>query len=64
LVVAMQFDPFGPDDGKHEPFVRCTAKPAYRAFCTELQTPAARLDKPVLLIHGGTSGVRLLAPLS
>ncbi|MDD4913423.1 MAG: hypothetical protein PHW13_00120 [Methylococcales bacterium] len=62
LVVATQADVFGAPDGADDAFSRCLKKPAYRNFCLHLQSLAASLDKPVLLIHGDTNAYCLDQP--
>lgn len=62
LVIAMQYDLFGADDDQHDPLARCLAKPAYQELCTELQSLAASLAKPVLLVHGDTNAYCLDQP--
>jgi hypothetical protein len=64
LVIATQADPFGPPDGKNDAMTRCLNRPAYSYFCSHLQTLAATLDKPVLLIHGDTNAYCLDQPFS
>jgi hypothetical protein len=64
VVVAMQLDPFGAPDGKVDALSRCLDKPAYREFCSHLQNLAAKLGKPVLLIHGDTNAYCLDQPFS
>ncbi|WP_353930895.1 hypothetical protein WJM97_21975 [Okeanomitos corallinicola TIOX110] len=55
VVVATQLDPFTPDGSTGDVFSRCINNPAYKGFCQQLQTLAANLDKPVLLLHGDTN---------
>lgn len=62
LVVAMQYDLFGPPIKQETLLERCTAKTAYKAFCLHLQEAAARLNKPVLLVHGDTNAYCLDQP--
>ena len=64
VVVAIQFDPFGPPDGRRDALARCLDKPAYKEFCLHLQSVASNLDKPVLLIHGDTNAYCLDQPFS
>ncbi|MFN7658183.1 MAG: hypothetical protein ACK5P3_08570, partial [Dolichospermum sp.] len=55
VVVATQLDPFAPDGSTGDVFSRCLNNHAYKGFCEQLQTLAANLDKPVLLVHGDTN---------
>ncbi len=55
VVIATQLDPFGAEDGENDAFTRCTNNAAYAGFCNQVQTFAANLGKPVLLVHGDTN---------
>ena len=64
LVVTMQYDLFGPPNKQESMLERCTSKPAYREYCLHLQEAAARLNKPVLLVHGDTNAYCLDQPFN
>jgi hypothetical protein len=55
VVIATQLDPFGPEDGENDSFTRCMNNAAYAEFCNQVQTFAANLGKPMLLVHGDTN---------
>ncbi|MFM5980133.1 MAG: hypothetical protein ACKO9I_06220 [Sphaerospermopsis kisseleviana] len=55
IVVATQLDPFAPDGSTGDVYSRCLNNHAYKGFCEQLETLAAKLDKPVLLLHGDTN---------
>lgn len=62
LVVTMQYDLFGPPLQQESLLERCTNKSAYRDYCLHLQEAAAKLNKPVLLVHGDTNAYCLDQP--
>lgn len=64
LVIALQYDLFGPPRGEESDLERCLSKPAYREFCQHLQAAAGRLGKPVLLVSGDTNPFCLRQPFS
>lgn len=62
VVVSMQYDLFGDDDGKGSPMERCLAKPSYASFCKSMVDKAVAFGGPVLLAHGDTNAYCLDQP--
>ncbi len=62
IVVTAQVDPFGPAIAQETTLSRCLGNPAYASFCSQLQTLASDLPKPVLFLHGDTNAYCLDQP--
>jgi hypothetical protein len=62
LVIAMQFDLFGPPDGGPGAFERCAKHPVYGPVCRQIRDGAVAFGRPVLLVHGDTNAYCLDQP--
>jgi hypothetical protein len=55
VVIATQYDMFGPPDGGPGAFDRCAAHPVYGPVCRQVLAGASAFGGPVLLLHGDTN---------